>query len=141
MLLIRLLHSHEVMNLGEALRYVTEEDYESFGGREKRRQAWSVRTGWLGKMIFKDFNITHIQNGHTIFTHGDMEPEWARHGSETMNHLAREAIWHSNYQAPIFRGTGKHQQHIALHLRWQLAFETQENTNMTCTNHQSLQVP
>ncbi|KAG0248751.1 hypothetical protein BG011_009937 [Mortierella polycephala] len=67
--------NHEVMNLGEDLRYVTEEDYESFGGREKRRQAWNVRTGWLGKMIFKNFNITHIQNGHTIFTHG---PIWSR---------------------------------------------------------------
>ncbi|KAF9183196.1 hypothetical protein BGZ50_004388 [Haplosporangium sp. Z 11] len=99
--------NHEVMNLGQDLRYVTEEDYESFGGREKRKQAWNVRTGWLGKMIYKNFNITHIQNGHTVFTHGDMEPEWARLGSDTMNHLAQEAIWYSNYQAPIFRGTGK----------------------------------
>ncbi|KAG0204485.1 hypothetical protein BGX28_003579 [Mortierella sp. GBA30] len=90
--------NHEVMNMGQDLRYVTEEDYASFGGREKRKQAWDVKTGWLGKMIFNNFNITHVQNGHTVFSHGDMEPEWARLGVETLNHLAREAIWTSNYR-------------------------------------------
>ncbi|KAG0278249.1 hypothetical protein BGZ95_004371 [Linnemannia exigua] len=70
--------NHEVMNLGGDLRYVTEEDYDSFGGRQKRREAWDVKTGWLGQQIYNNFNITHVQNGHTVFSHGDMEPEWAR---------------------------------------------------------------
>ncbi|KAF9990213.1 hypothetical protein BGZ75_003104 [Mortierella antarctica] len=99
--------NHEVMNLGQDLRYVTEEDYASFGGREKRKQAWDVKTGWLGKMIYDNYNITHVQNGHTVFSHGDMEPEWARLGVDTLNQLAREAIWTSNYHyAPIFQGSG-----------------------------------
>ena len=96
------------MNLGGDLRYVTEEDYASFGGREKRKEAWDVRTGWLGKQIYDNFNITHVQNGHTAFSHGDMEPEWARLGVDTLNFLSRDAIWKSNFRnAPIFQGTGK----------------------------------
>ncbi|KAI8600473.1 Metallo-dependent phosphatase-like protein [Dissophora ornata] len=98
--------NHEVMNLGQDLRYVTEEDYASFGGRQKRKEAWDVRTGWLGKMIYNNFNITHVR-ANTVFSHGDMEPEWARLGVDTLNFLAQEAIWESNYRhAPIFQGTG-----------------------------------
>lgn len=99
--------SHEVMNIGQDLRYVTEEDFESFGGRQQRKDAWDVKTGWLGKMIFRNFNITYVHNGHTVFSHGDMEPEWAKLGVDTLNHQAQEAIWNSNFYAPIFRGTGK----------------------------------
>lgn len=96
------------MNLGGDLRYVTEEDFTSFGGREKRKEAWDVKTGWLGKQIYNNFNITHIQNGHTVFSHGDMEPEWASLGAETLNLLSREAIWNGHFRhAPIFQGTGK----------------------------------
>ncbi|KAF8977806.1 hypothetical protein BGZ46_007103 [Entomortierella lignicola] len=99
--------NHEVMNLGGDLRYVTEEDYASFGGRQKRKEAWDVRTGWLGQMIYSNFNITYVHNGHTVFSHGDMEPEWAQLGPDTLNHLSREAIWKSNYRyAPIFQGSG-----------------------------------
>ncbi|KAI1318682.1 hypothetical protein EDD11_005975 [Mortierella claussenii] len=99
--------NHEVMNLGQDLRYVTEEDYASFGGRQKRKEAWDVKEGWLGKMIYKNFNITYVHHGHTVFSHGDMEPEWAQLGVDTLNHLARVAIWTSNYRyAPIFQGTG-----------------------------------
>ena len=96
------------MNLGGDLRYVTEEDYASFGGRQKRKEAWDVKTGWLGQQIYNNFNITHIQNGHTVFTHGDMEPEWARLGADTLNILSREAIWKGDFRhAPIFQGSGK----------------------------------
>ncbi|KAF9110477.1 hypothetical protein BGX27_006301 [Mortierella sp. AM989] len=100
--------NHEVMNLGGDLRYVTEEDYASFGGRQKRKEAWDIRTGWLGQMIYSNFNITYVHNGHTVFSHGDMEPEWARLGVDTLNHLSREEIWKSNYRyAPIFQEHGK----------------------------------
>jgi hypothetical protein len=96
------------MNLGGDLRYVTEEDYASFGGREKRKEAWDIRTGWLGQMIFSNFNISYVHNGHTVFTHGDLEPQWARLGSDTLNEKSRHEIWNSNYRyAPIFHGTGK----------------------------------
>ncbi|KAK3846833.1 MAG: Metallo-dependent phosphatase-like protein [Linnemannia gamsii] len=99
--------NHEVMNLGGDLRYVTEEDYDSFGGRQKRKEAWDVKTGWLGQQIYSNFNITHIQNGHTAFSHGDMEPEWASLGADTLNLLSREAIWKGDIRyAPIFQGTG-----------------------------------
>ncbi|KAG0330128.1 hypothetical protein BGZ99_007991 [Dissophora globulifera] len=98
--------NHEVMNLGGDLRYVTKEDYASFGGPQKRKEAWDVKTGWLGKMLYSNFNITHV-HANTVFSHGDMEPEWARLGVDTLNFLAQEAIWKSNYRhAPIFQGTG-----------------------------------
>jgi len=96
------------MNLGNDLRYVTEEDYQSFGGRIQRQQAWNVKTGWLGQMLYNNFNITYVHNGHSAFSHGDMEEEWASLGVDTMNYMAREAIWKSDYRrAAIFQGTGK----------------------------------
>lgn len=97
--------NHEVMNLGGDLRYVTEEDYTSFGGRLKRKEAWDVKTGWLGKQIYSNFNITY-KSAHTVFSHGDLEPEWARLGVDTLNYMAREAIWNGQFRAPIFQGDG-----------------------------------
>lgn len=91
--------------MGGDLRYVTEEDYTSFGGRQKRKEAWDVKTGWLGKQIYSNFNITY-KSAHTVFSHGDLEPEWARLGVDTLNFMAREAIWNGQFRAPIFQGDG-----------------------------------
>ena len=60
-------HSHEVMNMGGDLRYVTKEDIASFGGSAKRKAAWDVKSGWIGQFVSQNFKITHIQNGHTVF--------------------------------------------------------------------------
>ncbi|KAF9426109.1 hypothetical protein BGZ94_006940 [Podila epigama] len=94
-----------VMNLGGDLRYVTEADYASFGGRQKRREAWDVKTGWLGQQIHNNFNITY-KNAHTVFSHGDLEPEWAELGVDFLNSMAQEAIYKGNFRAPIFQGNG-----------------------------------
>ncbi|KAF9297683.1 hypothetical protein BGZ74_009696 [Mortierella antarctica] len=104
-LVVNIYGNHEVMNLGGDLRYVTEEDYASFGGRQKRKEAWDVKTGWLGKQIYSNFNITY-KSAHTVFTHGDLEPEWARLGVDTLNIMARDAIWNGQFRAPIFQGDG-----------------------------------
>ncbi|KAG0091021.1 hypothetical protein BGZ93_005334 [Podila epicladia] len=104
-LVVNVYGNHEVMNLGGDLRYVTEEDYTSFGGRQKRKEAWDVKTGWLGKQIYSNFNITY-KSSHTVFTHGDLEPEWARLGVDTLNFMARDAIWNGQFRAPIFQGDG-----------------------------------
>ncbi|KAF9923043.1 hypothetical protein BGZ65_009173 [Modicella reniformis] len=77
-----------------------------YGNPEKRKAAWDVRTGWLGSMIFSNFNISYVHHGHTIFSHGDMEPEWARLGIDTLNQIAHEAIWNSDFHAPIFQNSG-----------------------------------
>ncbi|KAG0220133.1 hypothetical protein BGX31_011077 [Mortierella sp. GBA43] len=104
--IINLYGNHEVMNIGHDLRYVTREDFDSFGGPQKRSEAWDVKTGWLGSVIFRNFNITYAHHGHSVFSHGDMMPEWARLGVDTLNHMAQEAIWTEDYHAPIFRSTG-----------------------------------
>ncbi|KAF9165127.1 hypothetical protein DFQ26_000571 [Actinomortierella ambigua] len=103
---VNLYGNHEVMNIGHDLRYVTEEDYASFGGREARRQAFDIQTGWLGQQIYANFNLTYIHNGHTVLSHGDMHPAWAGAGIDKMNHVAREALWNKDYHAPIFRTMG-----------------------------------
>ncbi|KAF9578127.1 hypothetical protein BGW38_006239, partial [Lunasporangiospora selenospora] len=95
-----------VMNIGGDLRYVTKEDTASFGGATKRKQAWDIRTGWLGKFVYNNFNITHIQHGHTVFSHGDMHPDWARLGVDELNTMARDSLWKGDYKAPIFRTPG-----------------------------------
>ncbi|KAF9102824.1 hypothetical protein BGX27_010850 [Mortierella sp. AM989] len=98
--------NHEVMNIGGDLRYVTQEDINSFGGLKKRKAAWDIRTGWLGKFVYNNFNITHIQHGHTAFSHGDMHPDWARVGVDAMNTMAQKAIWDGKFDAPILKTTG-----------------------------------
>ncbi|KAG0243993.1 Metallo-dependent phosphatase-like protein [Mortierella sp. GBAus27b] len=103
---INLYGNHEIMNIGGDLRYVTPEEIETFGGSEKRKQAWDIRTGWLGQFVFNDFNITHIQHGHTLFSHADMHPDWASKGIDAMNKLAHDALWDKQYKAPIFTTDG-----------------------------------
>ncbi|KAG0051909.1 hypothetical protein BGZ83_003188 [Gryganskiella cystojenkinii] len=114
---INLLGNHEVMNIGGDLRYVTEEDYASFGGRQKRKEAWDIQSGWLGKFVLNNFNISHIQHGHTVFTHADMHLGWAQVGIDEMNFLATQAILKGEFKAPIFTTKGP---------VWNRALATQE---------------
>ncbi|KAG0247629.1 hypothetical protein BG011_001142 [Mortierella polycephala] len=103
---VNLYGNHEVMNIGGDWRYVTKEDIASFGGKEERKAAWDIHSGWLGKFVFNNFNIAHIQHGHTVFSHGDMHPDWARHGVETLNTMAHDSLSKGEYTAPIFRTPG-----------------------------------
>ncbi|KAG0212770.1 hypothetical protein BGX28_005617 [Mortierella sp. GBA30] len=98
--------NHEVMNIGGDWRYVTDEEIKTFGGKTKRKEAWNIKTGWLGKFVYNNFNITHIQHGHTVFSHGDMHPDWAKLGVDTLNSMARDALWNGDYKAPIFKTPG-----------------------------------
>ncbi|KAI8906449.1 Metallo-dependent phosphatase-like protein [Gorgonomyces haynaldii] len=103
---IPLLGNHEVMNLMEDWRYVTQEDIQSFGGYEQRKQDWS-QDGWLGKYV-RSLKITANVNG-TVFFHGGAHPKYAKLGVEEMNKqsdkgvtLSPEEMWH--YQ--LFGGEG-----------------------------------
>ncbi|KAF9970384.1 hypothetical protein BGZ73_006916 [Actinomortierella ambigua] len=121
---VNLYGNHEVMNIGNDLRYVTEEDFASFGGREARRQAFDIRTGWLGQQIYGNFNLTYIHRGHTVFSHGDMNPIWAQTGIDKMNSVAREALWNKDYSAPIFRTMGP--------IWWRGLAQQEDGTAETC---------
>ncbi|KAG0290222.1 hypothetical protein BGZ96_006311 [Linnemannia gamsii] len=96
----------EVMNLHGDLRYVTKDEIASFGGPEARKAAWDMQTGWLGSFIYNSFNISHIQNGHTVFSHADMSVEWAKKGVEQMNIMAHQALSEKSFEEPIFKTYG-----------------------------------
>ncbi len=64
---VALLGNHEIMNMMDDLRYVTKEDFASFGGHEKRREAWD-KDGFIGKYLR---TLDMIANVHGIvFVHG-----------------------------------------------------------------------
>lgn len=92
--------------MGGDLRYVTKEDTASFGGAAARKAAWDMQTGWIGKFVYNSFNITHIQNGHTLFSHADMSVDWAEKGIDQMNALAHKALRDKKFKEPIFTTYG-----------------------------------
>ncbi|KAG0084579.1 hypothetical protein BGZ92_009761 [Podila epicladia] len=94
------------MNMGGDLRYVTKEDTASFGGASKRKAAWNVKSGWIGQFVSQNFKITHIQNGHTVFSHGDQHVDWAKLGVDTLNQMSRDNIMAGKFKEPIFRTPG-----------------------------------
>ncbi|KAF9377748.1 hypothetical protein CPC16_011686 [Podila verticillata] len=106
--IINLLGNHEVMNMGGDLRYVTKEDIASFGGSSKRKAAWDVKSGWIGQFVSQNFKITHIQNGHTVFSHGDQHPDWAKLGVDTLNKMSYDNIMAGKFKEPIFKTPGTH---------------------------------
>ncbi|KAI9206747.1 Metallo-dependent phosphatase-like protein [Polychytrium aggregatum] len=86
---VPLLGNHEVMNMANDLRYVTPEDFASFGGDEQRAHEWSAK-GELGSWL-RGLGIT-TKVGGTVFVHGGIHPSWARHGVRKLNEMARAAL-------------------------------------------------
>ncbi|KAJ3002484.1 hypothetical protein HKX48_002306, partial [Thoreauomyces humboldtii] len=104
---VTVLGNHEVMNMANDLRYVTPEDTASFGGPEKRAQAWS-RDGWLGQYV-RTWNVT-VQIEGTVFLHGGLHPKWAALGLDTLNDAASRALHSADPDdlavLPLFHGDG-----------------------------------
>ncbi|KAJ9072778.1 hypothetical protein DSO57_1023708 [Entomophthora muscae] len=113
--MVQLLGNHEVMNLKEDYRYVTDQEIASFGGEEARAEAFS-KDGWLGQYL-RSRNITH-QIGNTVFVHGGITSNWAELGVDAINRessgylmddstkkLKRRKIFSSHEDSPLwFRG-------------------------------------
>ncbi|KAJ3054722.1 hypothetical protein HK097_000968 [Rhizophlyctis rosea] len=101
---VPLLGNHEVMNMMEDYRYVTEDDVKSFGGLEERKQAWSREGTYL-----RTLNITALVNG-TLFLHGGLHPKWALPSVETLNLEARNHLLTKTpaelWNVPLFGGDG-----------------------------------
>ncbi|KAF9371546.1 hypothetical protein CPB97_001900 [Podila verticillata] len=128
--IINLLGNHEVMNMGGDLRYVTKEDIASFGGSSKRKAAWDVNSGWIGQFVSQNFKITHIQNGHTVFSHGDQHPDWAKLGVDTLNQMSYDNIMAGKFKEPIFRTPGP---------LWNRALaENEGGDNVTCADIETI---
>ncbi|KAJ3284737.1 hypothetical protein HDU79_007891 [Rhizoclosmatium sp. JEL0117] len=100
-----LLGNHEIMNLSGDLRYVTEEDYASFGGRNQRKQAWS-ESGWIGKLLMNTLSNVTLELDGTVFVHGGITPDWAQLGVDGMNKQVRDAMQRKSWRDPIFGGDG-----------------------------------
>jgi hypothetical protein len=86
---IPLLGNHEIMNLANDLRYVTPEDFESFGGYEARQAAWS-KTGWIGQYLRK-LGIAAWVDG-VVFFHGGAHPNWSSMMVKGMNEITHKAL-------------------------------------------------
>lgn len=69
---VNLLGNHELMNLQGDVRYVTKEDYASFGGPRERAKAWAA-DGWLGKRI-RAFPAVALEGG-VLFSHAGVVPD------------------------------------------------------------------
>ncbi|KAJ3311041.1 Ras- protein Rap-1b [Boothiomyces sp. JEL0838] len=92
----KVLIPNAVMNIQGDLRYVTREDFESFGGYEKREKVWS-KDGWIGKYL-RTLGISAWVNG-TVAT-----AEWAKLHVNGLNSRAKENM-HDPRDA-IFGGDG-----------------------------------
>ncbi|ORX96833.1 Metallo-dependent phosphatase [Basidiobolus meristosporus CBS 931.73] len=103
---VNLFGNHEIMNIKGDWRYVTKEEIATFGGTTARKEAWNVSTGWIGQFLQSSFNITFIQRGHTVFTHGDLHPTWAKKGAASMNALVHANLNAGKYDDPIFKTQG-----------------------------------
>ncbi|KAK9695421.1 hypothetical protein K7432_012968 [Basidiobolus ranarum] len=103
---VNLLGNHEIKNLDGDWEDVTEEDIASFGGKKKREEAWNVSTGWIGQLLQSSFDVAFIQRGHTVFTHGDLSPTWAKEGISNMNSQAHKYLKKGSYDESIFKKKG-----------------------------------
>ena len=104
---VPLLGNHEVMNMQEDWRYVTQGDIESFGGIENRRFEWS-REGWIGTYL-RELGVAALVDGN-VFFHGGANVKWARETVEGMNEAAKDALLHLSpdelSQVGLFGGDG-----------------------------------
>jgi hypothetical protein len=80
---VQLLGNHEIMNLVENYEDVTDEDIRTFGGADKRKEAFALE-GWLGKHL-RNLGITAIVDD-TVYAHGGITPKWAQVGIDRINH-------------------------------------------------------
>ncbi|KAK9694009.1 hypothetical protein K7432_013631 [Basidiobolus ranarum] len=103
---VNIFGNHEIMNLKGDWRYVTKEEIATFGGKDARKAAWNVSSGWIGQFLQSSFNITFVQRGHTVFTHGDLHPTWASKGIASMNTLVHSNIAAAKYDDLLFKTQG-----------------------------------
>lgn len=87
---VNLVGNHDLMNVLQDLRYVSEEDYAEFGGAGPRKEAFSA-TGWIGRQILHDFYAAFVA-GETLFVHAGLLPDHVRGGVEALNDAARQQL-------------------------------------------------
>lgn len=88
-LVIPLLGNHEIMNLVGDWRYVYPTEIETFGGIEKRKEAFH-QTGFIGSYLTL-LNMT-TKVGSTVFCHGGITPQFSKNGIDWINDITHESI-------------------------------------------------
>ncbi len=83
---IPLLGNHEVMNVIGDVRYVSAEDYASYGGEAARTEAFGP-SGEDGRWLRKLDAVARV--GRTIFLHGGLDANWAGFGTDGINAMVR----------------------------------------------------
>eukprot|EP00759_Apiculatamorpha_spiralis_P032350 PhF_6_TR3380/c0_g1_i1/m.4830 len=95
---ITLLGNHELMNIQGLLHYVRDEDYELFGGHEKRYAAFQKGAEY-GDWI-RQLPLVHKELG-TIFVHAGILPEFASMGVGNINFKGKMAMEDADWHNPI----------------------------------------
>jgi hypothetical protein len=85
--LITLSGNHEIMNVANDLRYVTEGSYESFGGPAARQAAF--RPGGAFARELADWPVV-AQVGDSVFVHGGILLEHVTYGLDRINREVSE---------------------------------------------------
>ncbi|KAG0376115.1 hypothetical protein BGX24_008264 [Mortierella sp. AD032] len=103
---INILGEHEVYNLAGHYQYVSKEDLYSFKSKRIRVEAWKIRTGWIGRFVFKTFKAAYVHNKHTFFSNGDVNAFYAKLGAEGISNHAREALFRNRFTSTLFGKNG-----------------------------------
>ncbi|KAI9294190.1 Metallo-dependent phosphatase [Neoconidiobolus thromboides FSU 785] len=88
-LVVPLLGNHELMNLMEDYRYVTEEDIQTFGDLTQRKLMFTEK-GWIGRYL-RGLNLT-AKIEDTIFCHGGIHPTFAEYGNTALNIITKKEL-------------------------------------------------
>jgi len=102
---VTLLGNHELMNLQGILSYVSNDDYELFGGRALRYAAFKQGQeygDWLRSLPIVYYNRPF----QTVFVHAGILPEMASMGIEGINSKGRAAIQDGDWHHPILGTRG-----------------------------------
>ena len=98
-----LLGNHEVMNVMGDWRYVSVPDLESFGGKDKRIEAFQPGGEWR-EWLLQHQAVTKV--GDTIFAHGGIHPDYASLGVEKINTEIKTALKSGTSNAAILGSNG-----------------------------------
>ncbi|KAI8050360.1 Metallo-dependent phosphatase-like protein [Syncephalis plumigaleata] len=86
---IQILGNHELMNIGGETKHVSDADFQTFSGKDKRKLAFQ-QNGKLGKRLFK-LPVVH-RVADTVFAHGGISVKWATTGLRVTNRQATELM-------------------------------------------------